>query len=574
MTTQDAANEYKRWFLFAQSDPALLCMLKEIAEDDALITECFYQDLQFGTGGLRGQVGAGINRMNIYTVGKATQGLAQYLLKGKAAPSVCIAYDTRNFSLEFAQTAAGVLCANGLRVHLFETTHPTPMLSFAVRQLAADCGIVITASHNPKEYNGYKVYNAAGNQITDEAAAEISAEIAACDIFEDVKLLPLEQALAGGNLSFIGPEVDDAYYAAVKGLILRKSMVRTAAAELNVLYTPLHGSGNVPVRRVLAELGFSSVSVVPEQELPDGNFPTCPYPNPEEPAVYQLAIRQAQESNPDLIFATDPDCDRIGVLTRGENGDYAVLSGNQTGALLCDYLLRSHQELGTMPPAPAVIKTIVTTELAARICAENGAEIVDVLTGFKYIGETIAAWEKDGSHRFVFGFEESYGCLAGSFVRDKDAVIAAALIAEMALYYKKNDKTLAQALEELDARYGCYREKLLAVTLPGLDGRQRIAAIMEDLRGHYREKLAAAVVRSVEDYLSCERRDLVSGQLTKINLPQADVLKFFFENGSLVLRPSGTEPKIKLYLSAFAQTPQEADAQLAHLGSLAQEILA
>lgn len=573
---QRAAQEYERWFAYAQTNPALLKILTQIAADDALVTDCFYTDLQFGTGGLRGEMGAGTNRMNIYTVGKATQGLAHYLLQTVSkTPSACIAYDTRNLSLEFAQTAASVLCANGVKTYLFSNPHPTPMLSFALRHLHADCGIVITASHNPCEYNGYKIYNHQGGQITDTAADAISKCIAKCDIFEDVQLLPLETALANSSLEILDTQIDEAYYAKVKDLILRKSMVRTGAAELSIIYTPLHGSGNIPVRRVLRDLGFCDVSTVPEQELPDGDFPTVPYPNPEENAVFELALQQAQESNPDLIIATDPDCDRIGVLAKNMQDTYTALSGNQIGALLCDYIISTLRELDAMPPNPAVLKTIVSTTLVNAICERQGVAVCDVLTGFKYIGETVSRWEADGSHSFLFGFEESCGYLAGNFVRDKDAVIAAALVAEMALYYKKNGKTLCTALQVLQEQYGWAEESLLCVTLAGADGQERIARFMDLLHREYAAIFATEQPLAVEDYRSGVRRLLNSGEEQRLNLPSSNVLKFIFADGAwLVLRPSGTEPKIKLYLSAVGESCGAAKERMAQLQVLAQRLLA
>jgi len=566
--------EYKRWLKEAETNPILAVLLAEIAGDDALIADCYYRDLAFGTGGIRGILGAGTNRMNIYTVGKSTQGLADYLLQTEKQPSVCIACDTRNMSLEFAQTAAAVLCANGIKVYLYETPHPTPMLSFAVRHRKASCGIVVTASHNPKEYNGCKVYNADGGQITDAAAAEISVRIAACDIFSGVKRKSLAEALADGSLVMMDDTVDSAYYEKVKNLILRKELVRGHAAELNMLYTPLHGSGNIPVRRVLKELGFANVTVVPEQEKPDGSFPTADYPNPEEPSVYALAIEMAKELHPDLIFATDPDCDRIGVLTQDENGAYVVLSGNQTGALLCEYILSARKERGNLPKNAAVVKTIVTTELVRRICAAFGAALIEVLTGFKYIGEKIGEWAQSGEYSFMLGFEESYGYLAGDFVRDKDAVIASALIAEMALYYKNKGLTLYDALQQIYARYGYAREALLSVEMPGQDGQAQIAALMQTLRCDYQARLAGQEIAMLEDYSTGMRTRLAENTQEAITLPKSDVLKFIFADGAwLVLRPSGTEPKIKLYLSVDGETAEATEKRLAELEGVAKALL-
>lgn len=568
----DIQQEYKRWSAYAEGIAQLAQLMAQVG-DDADIADRFYKQLSFGTGGMRGKLGAGTNRMNIFTVGKATQGLAEYICERYEAPSACIAYDTRNMSREFAQTAAGVLCANGVKVYLFETTHPTPMLSYAVRYLKAACGIVITASHNPKEYNGYKVYGETGGQITDEAANAITACIAQNDVFEDVKLMPLEQALVSGQLELMPPQVDETYYAAVEQLVLRKNMVRESASQLAVLYTPLHGSGNIPVRSMLTRLGYTQLHVVPEQELPDGDFPTAPYPNPEDPSVFALAISHARNLQPDLIFATDPDCDRIGVLVRGDC-EYVVLTGNQTGALLCDYVLRTQKELGTLPKNAAVVSTVVTSDLARRVCEANDTAYVQVLTGFKYIAEQIERWEQTGEHTFEFGYEESYGYLAGTFVRDKDAVIASVLVAEMALYYKNNGKTLYDALQELYARYGWVEDKLISVTLPGQDGQAQMEQLMEDLRTNYAECFTGETITMLEDFLAQERFDFINNKKEKIELPRSNVLKFYFADGAfLALRPSGTEPKIKLYLCTPGQTQADAAARMQQLAQKARAVL-
>lgn len=567
----DVKMEYARW-LSSVRDDALLRELADIKTNDAEITDRFYRDLEFGTGGLRGKMGAGTNRMNLLTVGKATQGMAEYLLKSFATPSVCIAYDTRNMSQQFAEQAASVLCANGIRVCLFDGVRPTPMLSFAVRFKKASAGIVITASHNPKEYNGYKVYGADGGQITDLAAGEILARIDACDVFAGVKNMPLEAARSSGLLEMLSDDVDAPYYEKVKSLVMRSELVRERASELKVVYSPLHGSGNIPVRRVLSELGFKNVTVVKEQELPDGNFPTAPYPNPEEPSVYALATELAKRENPDLIFATDPDCDRIGVLVKNSSGEFSVLTGNQTGALLCDYIIRTKNELGVMPPNPAVIKTIVTSDIGKRICEKHSVSMFETLTGFKYIGELAERWQHSGEHSFLLGFEESYGYLSGDFVRDKDGVIAAALIAEMALYYKTQGMSLYDALGQLFKAYGYFAEKLISITMPGQDGQQKIASIIENLRENYRDVLSDVSVSVFEDYQR-STRVFADGASEPLTLPKSNVLKFIFDDGSwFVLRPSGTEPKVKMYLSATGGSEDAARDRLGVLEGLCDKL--
>ncbi|MCL2342551.1 MAG: phospho-sugar mutase [Firmicutes bacterium] len=551
-------------------DGAVQAELEAIRGNESAIRDRFWRELTFGTGGLRGEIGAGSNRMNVYTVGRATQGLADYLLAQKWRPLAVIAYDTRHMSREFAERAACVLCANGIDTRLFDSPHPTPMLSFAVRNLKADAGIVITASHNPKQYNGYKVYGPDGGQITDTAASAILKCIEAVDLFKNVKAVTPEQATGSRQLVIIGEEVDTAYFAKVKSLVMRRELLAEKAGNLKILYSPLHGSGNIPVRRVLRELGFSRVDVVKAQELPDGDFPTAPYPNPEEPAVYQLAIELAKVTGPDLIFATDPDCDRIGILCRTPGGSFEVLTGNQTGALLCEYILQTKRERGELPVNAAVIKTIVTTELATAICRRYGAALADTLTGFKYIGELAEEWSHSGEQTFMFGFEESYGYLAGDFVRDKDAVIAAALIAEMALYHKARGRTLYEALEELFQQYGYYSEKLVSISMPGKEGQERIARIIAELRAHYLEQTAGLGLAVFEDYRASEHVAVGTGESRQIRLPKSDVLKFIFDDESwLVMRPSGTEPKIKIYVGVKSGSRENAHKRLTELEALA-----
>ena len=446
--------------------------LKELT-DSKEIEDRFYKDLEFGTGGLRGVIGAGTNRMNIYTVAKATQGYVEYLKKHFENPSIAIAYDSRNMSKEFAKATALTFAANNIKVFLFEDLRPTPELSFTVRKLNCSGGIVITASHNPKQYNGYKIYGSDGGQITDETAKEIIGYINNLHIFDDVKTMDEKESLDKGLLSYIGEDVDKEYIKNVKSLVIRKDLVKEKAKDLKIIYTPIHGSGNKPVRRVLHELGFNNVKVVKEQEKPDGNFPTAAYPNPEDKSVFKLALEMAKTENPDVIFGTDPDCDRIGVIVKDNSGDYKILTGNQTGMLLADYMLKSLKDEGRLSSKGAIIKTIVTTEGVKNIAEYYGVDLINTLTGFKYIGEKIGEFEKTKSNDFIFGLEESYGYLAGTFVRDKDAVIASTLIAEMALYYKEKGLTLYEALIELYEKFGYTQEKLISLELTGKEGKKK-----------------------------------------------------------------------------------------------------
>lgn len=567
-------SRYNDWLANADRDPELSCLLRSLRGNEEEITECFYRELSFGTGGLRGAMGPGTNRINVYTVGQVTQGLADYLKEEKADPSVCIAYDTRNMSQTFAETAAAILSANGIRVNLFESTRPTPMLSFATRHLKADCGIVITASHNPKEDNGYKVYGSDGGQLTEYAANKVLKQISQCNIFEDIKFSCLEDALAGGKLKIIGSEVDEKYYSKVVSLInsAEKDNGKFSESDLKIIYTPLHGSGNKPVREMLSRLGFSDVAIVPEQEIPNGDFPTVAKPNPEEPSVFELAVKMAQNIEPDLIFGTDPDCDRIGVMTRDENGGYVVLTGNQTGALLCDYIIKTRK----MPENPAVINTIVTSDLANRICENNSVACFDVLTGFKYIGELIGEWEskKEKTHNFIFGFEESYGYLSGDFVRDKDAVIAASLVAKMALYYKNRGMTLYRALNRIFEENVYTKEKMIPEIKKGKNGQMEIAKIMKNMREGYKEFFKNELLEIIEDYGVSKRFFTGSTNEEALTLPKSNVLKFIFKDKSwLALRPSGTEPKIKIYLYSQAKDEQTAQNRIDELEQLAKRIL-
>ena len=555
--------KYELWLNSSIIDEQTKEELRSIKEEKEL-EDRFYKDLEFGTGGLRGVIGAGSNRMNIYTIGKVTQGLAEYILDTyMEEASASIAYDSRNMSKEFAETAALVFCANGIKVNLFESLRPTPMLSYTVRHLKSKAGIVITASHNPKQYNGYKVYGDDGGQVTDKAAEEVLSYIANVDDFSKIKKITVEEAKSSGLLNIIGEEVDKSYIDKVKALTIREDLVKKQAKDLRIIYTPIHGAGNMPIRRVLRELGYENVFVVKEQEQPDGNFPTAPYPNPEEPKVFALALDMAKEVQPDIIFGTDPDCDRIGVVVKDNEGKYKVLTGNQTGVLLTSYILSSLKETNKLPNNGAVIKTIVTTEMVAAVAKAYSVELIDVLTGFKYIGEKIKEFEETNSNTYLFGFEESYGYLAGDFVRDKDAVVAAALITEMTLYYKSKGMSLYDALMELYNKYGFYKESLISIELQGKEGQEKIAKALEYLRHSMKATVNDVKIVKKMDYKLKIEKDIVNIDEKIINLPKSNVLKFVLHDGSwFVVRPSGTEPKMKIYLSCIGNSLQDADEKM------------
>lgn len=543
------SEKYKNWLESDIINEETKNELRNI-KDDKEIEDRFYKDLEFGTGGLRGVIGAGTNRMNIYTVSKATQGFANYLNEAFENPSVAIAYDSRNMSKEFAKATALTLAANNIKVYLYEGLRPTPVLSFTVRHLNCTGGVVITASHNPKEYNGYKVYDEFGGQVTDLKAKKIIDFVNNINDFSEIKNITEEEAIEKGLLNYIGEEVDKAYIEKVKGLTIREDLVKDNAKDLKIIYTPIHGSGNIPVRRVLNELGYENLTVVKEQELPNGNFPTAPYPNPEDPKVFEIALNMAKEENPDIIFGTDPDCDRIGVVVKDSDGEYKVLTGNQTGLLLTDYILSSLKETGKLPENGVVIKTIVTTEGAREIANHYGVEIMDVLTGFKYIGEKIREFKESNEKTYLFGFEESYGYLAGDFVRDKDAVIAGMLISEMTLYYKKKGLSLAEGLNALYEKFGFFKEELVSIELKGKEGQEKIATCIDSLRNAVITEIGNVKVRTKLDYKLSTEENLIENTKTNIELPKSNVLKFILENGSsFVVRPSGTEPKMKVYLA-------------------------
>lgn len=569
----DYKEKYNEWLNSKVISETIKEELRSIT-DEKEIEDRFYKELDFGTGGLRGVIGAGTNRMNVYTVSKATQGFANYLNKNFEAPKVAIAYDSRNMSKEFAEAAALTLCANNVKVFLFESLRPTPMLSFTVRHLNCQGGIVITASHNPKIYNGYKVYDEFGGQVTDEKAGLIIGEVNSIVNYEDIKTIALEEALKDNLLEYIGEDVDKAYLEEVKALTIRTELVKEKAKDLKVIYTPIHGSGNMPVRRVLKELGYENVEVVKEQEMPDGNFPTASYPNPENAQVFELALEMAKTSNPDIIFGTDPDCDRIGVVVKENSGEYKVLTGNQTGLLLTDYILSSLKEEGKLPSNGVVIKTIVTSEGARAIANYYGVEIMDVLTGFKYIGEKIRQFQENGDKKYLFGFEESYGYLAGEFVRDKDAVIASMLIAEMTLYYKNKGMSLYEALIKLYERIGFFKEELISIELKGKEGQEKIASCIDGLRNSSLSEVDGVKVVTKYDYKLSLEENFVDGTKTEIKLPKSNVLKFILEDGSsFVVRPSGTEPKMKVYSAVKGESLTNAEEKLKRFNEKVMEII-
>jgi len=567
-------DKYNRWIESDYIDEATKEELKHLT-DEKEIEDRFYKDLEFGTGGLRGVIAAGSNRINVYTVGKVTQGIAYYLLNNYTGSiSVCIACDSRIMSKEFSEACAGILCANGIKVHLYESLRPTPMLSYAVRHLKSKAGIMITASHNPKQYNGYKVYGEDGGQVTDDDARDILSFINKIEDFSDIKTMDLKDAQEKGLLNYIGEETDNTYYDKVEALTIRKELVKNHGKDLIAIYTPLHGAGNVPVRRVLGDLGYDNVHVVKEQEQPDGSFPTAPYPNPENPEVFAIALKMAEELNPDIIFGTDPDSDRIGVVVNKGNGLYQPLTGNQTGVLLAEYMLSALKEKSLLKQDGFIVKTIVTTEMIKKITDEYGVRTADVLTGFKYIGEMIKDVHDTGKGTFIFGFEESYGYLAGDFVRDKDAVVTAMLICEMALYNKSKGMNLYEALMGLYEKYGYYREKLINIEMEGKDGQDKIRDILEYLRHSMSWNVGDARIVKKMDYKLGTEKDLVKIEEHEIDLPKTNTLKFLLEDdSSFVVRPSGTEPKMKVYLSVKGSSLDDAEARVNSLEKAVMDII-
>ncbi len=567
-------DEYQSWLNQFKSDAATVRELQSIAGDAREIEDRFYTSLAFGTAGMRGVLGAGLNRMNAYNVRRATKALAEYIRRDPKhmQRGVAIAYDSRRLSPEFAEHAALVLCQNGVKAFLFDSLRPVPVLSFAVRHLRCIAGIVITASHNPAQYNGYKVYWEDGGQMPPERAGEIQALIAQTSYQESVAMDRAE-ALETGLLEIIGGPIDDAYIAAVKTLCVNPALAREMGGKINIVYTPLHGSGNIPVRRILAEIGFEHVHVVPEQEQPDPNFPTVKLPNPEDPAAFTLALKLQEQLDADLVFGTDPDCDRVGVAVKDKQGGVHILTGNQIGCLLLHYILSQKKEKGTLPGNAAAVKSIVSTSMANAICAAYGAELFEVLTGFKFIAEKIQQFEDEHSHVFQFGFEESYGYLSGTDVRDKDGVNASMLIAETAAWYKKQNMTLYDALQSLFERFGYYGEKVASFELTGKDGLEKMKRVMKALRDEHPKSLAGTEVLAVRDYLA-SARTLAGGETQPIELPRSDVLYYELDGGAWVcIRPSGTEPKIKLYVNAVANSGQKTDELLNKYAEAAVQLL-
>ena len=552
---------YQSWRKNAIDDPDLQSELSAIENDAEAIQDRFYRDLAFGTGGLRGVIGAGTNRMNIYTVRKATQGLANYVKEAFSEPSVAISYDSRIKSTDFAKAAAEVLAANGVKVHIYTELKPTPMLSFAVRALHCSAGIMVTASHNPAKYNGYKAYGSDGCQMTIDAADAVLAKINALDIFNDVKHMPFDEALAAGMISYIGDDVIEDYFRNVLAQGINTDLC--AKSGLKIVYTPLNGTGNKPVRTILNRIGIQEVTVVKEQENPDGNFTTCPYPNPEIREALQLGLQYCDQVKPDLLLATDPDADRVGIAVPDGKGGYALFSGNEVGAMLLEYICEQRIQKGTMPKHPVAVKTIVTTDIVEAICKAYGVELIEVLTGFKFIGEQIGFLEAKGEEdRYIFGFEESYGYLAGSYVRDKDAVVASMLICEMADYYRTKGISMMQARENLYQKYGVYVHAQHSFTFEGESGMIRMQNIMEHLRTNRPEQIDNLKVIQFADYEKQVSIDLTTGTETAITLPKSNVLSFTLEQGAkVIIRPSGTEPKIKAYYTTTAATEAEAVAK-------------
>ena len=556
----DCNSVYKEWLEKANEDPALIAELKSIEGDDDAVYDRFYTALQFGTAGLRGILGAGTNRMNIYVVRQATQGMANYILKKYGTGAVAVSCDSRINSTLFMNETARVLAANGIKAYITTELQPTPVLSYLVRNLGCVAGVMVTASHNPAKYNGYKAYGSDGCQMTDVAAGEVYSEITAIDMFDDVKLCDFDEAVKNGSIEYVKDSVYDSYLDEVK-----KRQVNVGVCEgsdLNIVYTPLNGCGNKLVRRVLADIGVKNVNIVKEQELPDGNFPTCPFPNPELEEALQKGLELCEATKADLLLATDPDSDRVSIAARRADGTYRLYTGNEIGAMLTEYILSSRKALGNLPDKPVVVKTIVSTKIVKAICDKYGCEMRDVLTGFKYIGEVILGLEQKGEEdRYVFGFEESCGYLAGSYVRDKDAVVASMLICEMAAFYKKQGKSLVDVIDDIYAEYGCYLNTTLNFYFDGAAGMQKMGDIMSSLRENAPATIAGEKVVHVADYQSSESKDLVSGACEHIDLPKSNVLSYTTESGNCaIVRPSGTEPKIKIYITAIGKDFDEANA--------------
>lgn len=561
----DYMKKYELWATDKYFDEATRAELKAIGESEMEIKDRFYKDLEFGTGGLRGVIGAGTNRMNIYTVGKATQGLANYIIKqGGQDKGVAIAYDSRRMSVEFATAAALCLAANGIKAYIFDELRPTPELSFTVRKLGCIAGIVVTASHNPPEYNGYKVYWEDGAQITAPKDVEIIAEVNAIEEFTSIKTMEKEKAIASGLFQVIGKEIDDAYIEELKKLVVNP--ISQEGKQLKIVYTPLHGTGNKPVRRILEEIGFEHVYVVPEQELPDSDFSTVSYPNPEDPKVFVLAKKLANEVDADIILATDPDADRLGVCVRDHNGEFVLLTGNMSGSIIAEYVFSQKAAHGQLSDKATLIKTIVSGNMSDQIAARYNARLIEVLTGFKYIGEQIKLFEENNSGEYIFGYEESYGCLVGTHARDKDAVVAVMTFCEAAAYYKSQGISLFDQTLNLYKTYGYFKEDLKSVTLKGIEGMEKIKSIMEDFRLNTPSQVGGYTVLRARDYKVGTITDLQTKEVSPTNLPNSDVLYYELNDDAwFAIRPSGTEPKIKFYFGVKGTSMEDADEKLAAL---------
>ena len=565
----DYKEVYEQWLSNPYFDDATKEELKNIAEDDNEIKERFYMDLEFGTAGLRGIIGAGTNRMNIYVVRRATQGLANYIAKvDKKSQGVAIAYDSRHMSPEFAEEAALCLAANGIKAYIFESLRPTPELSFAVRHLGCVAGINVTASHNPPEYNGYKVYWEDGAQITPPHDSGIMGEVKSISDWNTVKTMDKAEAEKAGLFQVIGKEVDDAYMAELKKQVLHMDAIEAEGKNLKIVYTPLHGTGNIPARRILKELGFENVYVVKEQELPDGDFPTVSYPNPEAAEAFELGLKLAKEVDADLVLATDPDADRRGVRVKDKNGEYHDLTGNMSGCLLANYEISQKKAInGSLPEDGALIKTIVTTNLADAIAKGYGVKLIEVLTGFKFIGQQILGFEQSGKGSYLFGFEESYGCLIGTYARDKDAIVATMALCEAAAYYKTQGKTLWDAMIEMYEQFGYYKDAIQSVTMKGIEGLQKIQEIMNSLRQNPPAEFAGHKVTAVRDYKADTITDVATGAVKPTGLPNSNVLYYELTDDAWVcVRPSGTEPKVKFYYGVKGTSLEDADKKSETMG--------
>ena len=559
-----AKEQLNYWLTDGYFDEATREELRKIQDDEKEVEERFYQDLEFGTGGLRGILGAGTNRMNIYTVRKATQGLANYILKMDTADKgVAISCDNRRFSPEFVDEAARCLAANGIKAYVFDSLRPTPELSFAVRQLHCTAGIMITASHNPPEYNGYKAYWDDGAQVTPPHDKGIMDEVAAISDFHEVKTMPADEAKAAGLYEIIGKDLDDSYMAALKEQIIHPEIIAEMADSLKIVYTPFHGTGLVPVRRVLTELGFKHVFVVPEQEKPDPDFSTLEYPNPEDPKAFEYALKYAKETDADIVLATDPDADRLGIFAKDtKSGEYVMFTGNMSGMLIGEYILRERKATGKMPANPAFVQTIVTSNMGSRIADSYDCRYIEVLTGFKYIGEQIRNFEADGSSEYVFGLEESYGCLAGTHARDKDAIVAVMMLCELAAFYKKQGKTCWDAMIDMYEKYGYYKEGQYSVTMKGIEGAAKIAGLMDGLRADPPKTFGDWKVLEFRDYKSGDTVNNETGEKGATGLPSSNVLYFALDNDAwCCARPSGTEPKIKFYMGVKGDSLEDAAAK-------------